>query len=560
MFIVALAGVAILGFAAYSRMSYLSLRLTQEAEILANVARTRTAFISHVDRLLDYGDSTLRSVRAVYAHTHSNEAVLSHIAEAKAPRADAFSGVVAGVDVNGVLIYHTHDRSLLNTTVNTDLEFFRTFRDDPSDRLFIDPTRFGRNTGLVQFRLVRPLVEQGRFAGVVVLNVDPRLINDFHRELKLDKHTLSMLMTRDVRLISREPAARNGDPFTPVPGEDLWRQVDMEAAPVGRLPGSVVVDGVSYTFHYARLSDYPLVAVIGIADSALEESMAAPERDFAMMTVAFSVTTAVIAGLLVGFVRTNAKLAELNRAALEVNRDLKRSNALLERSNADLEQFAYVASHDLQTPLRNIGSFAQLVNHRYGAQLDEDGREFLKFIVDGAQHMSGLVRDLLGYARVSNQGRSLVPVSAAEVVAAVLGRLRDEVSENAAEIDVGPLPEILADMGQLEQLFQNLIENALKYRRPDVAPCIRLWAEPAGSGMWRFCVADNGIGIDSEYFEKIFEIFQRLHPVGRYPGTGIGLALCRRIVTRMGGEIGVRSQPGQGTTFHFTALAANPMG
>lgn len=547
-----------LGFAAYSRMSYLSLRETEEAEILANVDRTRTAFVSHVDRLFDYGDSTLRSVRAVYAHTHSNEAVLSHIAEAKAPRADAFSGVVAGVDADGVIIYHTHDRSLLNTTVNTDLELFRTFRADPSDRLFIDPTRYGRNTGLVQFRLVRPVVEQERFGGVVVLNVEPRLINDFHRDLKLGERSFSMLMTRDLRLISRDPAAADGNPVGPVPGEELWRQVDMDAVPVGRLPGSVVVDGVSYTFHYARLRDYPLVAVIGIAADALERSMAAPERNFAMMTIAFTVTTAVIAGLLVGFIRINAKLAEANRTALEANRDLKHSNALLARSNADLEQFAFVASHDLQTPLRNIGSFAQLVDHRYGAQLDEDGREFLKFIVDGAQHMSGLVRDLLGYARVSNQGRALAPVSAHGAVAAVLDRLRDVVSENAAEIEVAPLPEILADRGQLEQLFQNLIENALKYRHPDVAPRIRLWAEPDGSGMWRFCVADNGIGIDPEYFEKVFEIFQRLHPVGRYPGTGIGLALCRRIVTRMGGEIGVRSEPGQGSTFHFTALAANP--
>lgn len=554
--IVVLAGMAIIGFATYSRLSFMSLCEAQRQEIEAEVMRTRTAFVSHVDRLLDYGDSTLRSVRAVYAHTHSNAAVLQHIAEAKAPRAAAFAGVVAGVDENGSVIFHTHDQSLLANKVNTSLEFFRSLQDDPRDRLYIDPTRVGRNTGLLQFRMIRPMVENGRFAGVVLLNVEPRLITDFYRSLNLGEHSISMLTTLDFRLLAREPAAK--DYFSPVPGMEAWQALDLEAEPVGRLPTSVNIDGLPYTFYYARLKDYPLVAAIGVADEDAEKSLIAAERDFTWLTIGFTVTTVVVAGLLIAFANTNASLAAANETLNSAYRNLQRSNALLERSNADLEQFAFVASHDLQTPLRNIGSFAQLLDHRYGPQLDQDGREFLGFIVAGAQHMSGLVRDLLGYARVSSQGRTLLPMSASVAVAEAIDTLKDTVTASGAVIDVAPLPEILADSGQLEILFQNLIDNALKYRRPDVVPHVRIWAEPVDHGMWRFWVADNGIGIDPLYFDKIFVIFQRLHPVGCYPGTGIGLALCKRIVTRMGGEIGVESVPGEGARFHFTGIAADP--
>ena len=555
--IVVLAAILVIAvFSTFSYQSYLSLRQSEQEQLEDLAIRSRVAFVSHVDRMLEYADSTLRSVRAVYTHTRSNEAVQAHIAEAKAPRADAFAGVVAGIDRQGSVIFHTHDSRLLNTRINTDLEMFTTFRDDPTDRLFIDPTRKGRNTGLVQFRLVRPMAFDGAFQGIVLLNVEPHLVTDFYRSLNLGPNAISILLTTDAKLIAREPAASGPETQSQVPEPALWRALDLQAAPIGRLPVPLVIDGIPRIFYYAKLQNYPLIAAIGVAQSDIDVNMARPRRNLILLCAGFTLTTIIIAGLLAAFMWTNNRLIDTNALVRQANQHLRHSNALLERSNADLEQFAYVASHDLQTPLRNMSSFAQLLDHRYGSQLDADGREFIRFIVDGAQQMSSLVRDLLGYARVSGQGQALVPVHTTDIVHAALKTLSPQIEASGAHISLAPLPDILADTPQLESLFRNLLENALKYRMPGIAPKIRVWSEPVDEAMCRISVADNGIGIDPAYFDKIFVIFQRLHPPGAYDGTGIGLALCKRIVTRMGGEIGITSQPGQGAHFHFTAQIA----
>ena len=224
----------------------------------------------------------------------------------------------------------------------------------------------------------------------------------------------------------------------------------------------------------------------------------------------------------------------------------------LARSNADLERFAYVASHDLQTPLRTIASFAQLLDHRYRQQLDADAGDFIGFIVDGAKHMSRLITDLLDYARVTSQGQPMRPIPARRAVDEALASLKAATNETAAMITVGPLPVVMADKSQLVSLFQNLIGNALKYRDPNRTPQVVITAERTAATEWRFAVRDNGIGIDAEYFEKIFEIFQRLRPADDSEGTGIGLAICQRIVHRLGGTIWVESTPGLGSAFLFT--------
>jgi PAS domain S-box-containing protein len=232
--------------------------------------------------------------------------------------------------------------------------------------------------------------------------------------------------------------------------------------------------------------------------------------------------------------------------------DVLDKNAALERSNADLEQFAYVASHDLQTPLRNIVRYAQLLEHRYKNRLDADADDFIGFVVDSGKHMTRLINDLLEFSRVSRQSEPLKPISAGEALTQALKNLDLELVTTGAEVKVGDLPTVVADQTYLVSLFQNLLGNGLKYRAPDRKPVLSVSAERVSFDSWRFTVADNGIGIEPQYHDKIFEIFQRLDPASNAEGTGIGLTLCRRIVHRFGGNIWLKSEPGTGTTFFFT--------
>jgi PAS domain S-box-containing protein len=222
----------------------------------------------------------------------------------------------------------------------------------------------------------------------------------------------------------------------------------------------------------------------------------------------------------------------------------------LARSNTELEQFAYVASHDLQEPLRMVASYVQLLSRRYRGQLDADADDFIDFAVDGATRMQGLINDLLAYSRVGTRGKEFAPLSLEKALDTALQNLRVAVGESKAEITHDPLPEVIGDEGQLGQVLQNLVANALKFRREE-APQIHLSARHDGK-QWTIGVQDNGIGIESQYLNRIFIIFQRLYTREEYAGTGIGLAICKRIVERHGGRIWVESTPGTGSTFYFT--------
>lgn len=229
--------------------------------------------------------------------------------------------------------------------------------------------------------------------------------------------------------------------------------------------------------------------------------------------------------------------------------------AELERSNAELEQFAYVASHDLREPLRMVASYTELLSERYRGRLDDRADKYIGYVVDGARRMQQLVADLLALSRVGTQGKPLVPVDAGAVVANVLRAMSRAIADAGASISVAPLPVVAADETQLGQLFQNLISNALKFRAPDRVPAIAIDAVPAGV-LWEFTVSDNGIGIDRQYSDRIFQMFQRLHGRGQYEGNGIGLAIAKKIVERHGGRIWFESAPGEGTTFHVVLPAA----
>jgi len=226
----------------------------------------------------------------------------------------------------------------------------------------------------------------------------------------------------------------------------------------------------------------------------------------------------------------------------------------LKRSNEDLQQFAYVASHDLQEPLRMVASYVALIARRYKGKLDADADEFIAFAVDGAKRMQSLIQDLLAYSRVGSKGVELVKTSSEDALNRAIRNLRVAIADSGAQVTHGALPSVLADEIQLTQLFQNLLGNAIKYRRAE-APGVHIAARRSGAKKWIFSVQDNGLGIESQYFERIFGMFQRLHGREEFSGTGMGLAICKKIVERHGGDISVESTIGQGSTFRFPLTA-----
>jgi len=222
----------------------------------------------------------------------------------------------------------------------------------------------------------------------------------------------------------------------------------------------------------------------------------------------------------------------------------------MQRSNTELEQFAYVISHDLHEPLRMVSSYTQLLARRYRDELDADADEFISYALDGAQRMQALLNDLLGYSRVGTRGKPFALVDCQRVVEQAMSNLKIAIEECGASVTYDVLPGVLGDEGQLVRLFQNLIGNAIKFRGAE-APRVHISAL-RWHNVVTFSVKDNGIGIDPQHSRTIFEIFRRLHTREEYPGTGMGLAICRKIVERHGGRISVQSRPGEGSAFFFT--------
>jgi light-regulated signal transduction histidine kinase (bacteriophytochrome) len=267
------------------------------------------------------------------------------------------------------------------------------------------------------------------------------------------------------------------------------------------------------------------------------------EDDIQLLTV-FVQQTAIL-------LENAAVLDALQRYTEDLEQKVQERTLDLARSNEELRQFAYVASHDLREPLRTVSSYVQLLELRYGDKLGDDGREFVDFAVDGAARMKDLIDDLLVYSRVDRQERNITQLDSQQLLDEACRLLKASIAESEAAITHDTLPEIRADEQLMVQLFQNLISNGIKYRSDDRKPVIHIGVQEQAAD-WQFSVCDNGIGIEEQYADLIFVIFERLHNQTEYSGTGIGLAICKKAVEIQGGRIWMESEVGKGTTFHFT--------
>ena len=248
---------------------------------------------------------------------------------------------------------------------------------------------------------------------------------------------------------------------------------------------------------------------------------------------------------------------EIRRANENLELRVQQRTAELERSNEDLLQFAYIASHDLQEPLRTVGSYIGLLARRYGNLLDDTAQVYMRFATEGAARMQTLINDLLLYSRAGTQALQTRQVSAEQIVNTALRNLDASIQETGAVVSFSSLPSIVADETKIVQVFQNLIGNAIKFRKPAEAPEVTIGAKRE-SDHWVFSVSDNGVGFDEKYTDRIFQVFQRLHGVGKYPGNGIGLAITKRIVEQHGGRLWAKSRLGEGSCFSFTVPGGTP--
>jgi len=433
-----------------------------------------------------------------------------------------------------------------------------------------------RRTGTVHFEDMRPSSEshrtmtvgftapiygaQGEFRGVVATRVPfENLRTVFEQEGRLRYGDIAydwLLLDREGTVLSEksQPTGMNGGPVKLHLPSQGRAAVD-RAQPgfieeIHHRRGVAVVTGYAWTGGYGNFRGFDWLVLFRLDH---DQVYAAVDR---LVWMVGGIGSLVILPLTGYGIWVSLKLGRERNDLIKTRQDLEQSVAELGRSNADLQQFAYVASHDLQEPLRMVSSYTQLLARRYKGRLDADADEFIAFAVDGANRMQRLIQDLLAYSRVSTGGQQFEPTSVGIALNHALGNLVSAVKESGALITHDPLPAVMGDEKQLVQLFQNLLSNALKFSG-EQPPRIHISAKPSAAG-WLFSIHDNGIGIDPQYADRIFVIFQRLHTRAEYPGTGIGLAICKKIVERHGGRIWVESEPGKGATFYFTLRDDEP--
>jgi signal transduction histidine kinase len=338
--------------------------------------------------------------------------------------------------------------------------------------------------------------------------------------------------------------------------DEKRRHVEAELQLRGtQLPAVVTADAVVRESISQRIVAQSQLAVLQMQDEELRllakrRALAAQDASFTKLVLIFGTELALLITAWAGWIaQRNSTRRERAEAAL------KRTNEALKSSNDDLANFAYVASHDLQEPLRMVAGFLKILSGRYKGQLDPEADRFIDLAVDGAGRMQFLIQDLLAYSVIDTSGVTLVNTSSEDALHQAMMNLQGAIDDSGALVTHDPLPAVMADARQLTQLFQNLLANGIKYQNLGVAE-VHISATRSADKKWLFAVKDNGVGIEPQYFEKIFGMFQRIHGPTEFKGTGIGLAICKKIVDRHGGSITVQSQFGEGSTFSFALLGA----
>jgi signal transduction histidine kinase len=655
------AAVVIALFAAAMGRQYHLIREHSVAEAATQAQRALVAFDDHAARLFTYADAYLRAVRAMYldhggqaaADKDGGDAMRELIVRIRPNRSDAFIGDIGVINADGVPVFAT-TKNLRRDVSIAHLPYFQALRDASDDVLVINSTRYAAFTGKFNFRIARRVTVDGRFAGIVLMTLQPEAISSFYQKFDLGPHSVfSMVHTQERKLIARHPEAAKESYDVPLNFSVTLDDTRTDVTSVTARPSPV--DKVVRIFHYKKLVDYPVALAVGTAPDDIDAGLADTRRNLTLLVGSFGCGVVLVCGLLLILLRNNRRLAAARSAAeaarrrtdavldsagegicgvgaagridfinpagrgmlgwenagvggpspfpplgvdgaagavrllrsdgsgidveyssaplddggveesrVVVFRDVTERKALeaeLRRTMGELEQFAYVASHDLRQPLRSVSQYLTLIKRDLADSLSASHQEFFDFAVDGARRMDRLILDLLEYSRTGRGGKS-TPTALGEVIAEALANLAAAVDEAGAEIITpAALPTVPGIAGELTRLFQNIIGNAVKYRAPDRAPRIVVSCDVAdavssgagaGPGMWLIKVADNGLGIRPEDYERAFGVFQRLASSRGVEGTGIGLAICKKIVERHGGRIWIESAQGEGTTFLFT--------
>ena len=435
----------------------------------------------------------------------------------------------------------------------SDRTYFRQSRDAAAaPRMILSEPLTSRVQKVPTIFATRPVLDDaGHFRGIAGAGIDPQFFIDALAAITPDDTARGLLVRRDGIVFVRQP-----DPMESL-GKDMSKSPlfgHLAAAPAGHYRSPSHFDGVERTVAYRTLENYPLV--VGIAVPL--DGFLAPWRSSAIVTGIGNLMLA-IAAFFLGLVLDHRRTERLQtESRLRASRDeLARRGEDLERSNAELRQFAHVAAHDLQEPLRNITNYLGLLERRHGTALPPEAGDCIRIVVDSTRRLHRLIRDLQEFSEVSTRDQPLVPVDTGRLCMNAEAALGPALATSGASLVCDPLPTVMADGPLIEKVFLHLLNNAVKYRSPDRKPVLRVGASRQ-AGEWVFSVKDNGIGIAPDYFERIFRVFQRLHTQEVYEGTGIGLPLCKKIIERHGGRIWVESTLGEGSTFHFTLPALEP--
>jgi signal transduction histidine kinase len=536
LFYVAVAG----GYGTYASWSDYNETLRASEEVTADYVRLLE---EHTKRTLDASDLVVLRLMDRIAERGLSR-VSGSESEWKAIRAIAGASpqteTLLLADAEGKVVLNTQHWPPQPSSV-ADRDFFTVLQKGEADQ-FIGKVVRDKDTGSFSFPVARRITDQqGTFLGVAAATIPNSYFKRFYRNLNLGPTPGLGVYKLDGAILVREPLLKEDDINRNMSGNPVYT-THLPKSPIGSYRGKSAYDGIVRVVSYRKVEEPPLLVWVSIAENdALQEWTWRMQRNVAISGASLIILL-TLSWLVLRGIRRESKI---NKELVRVNEDLK-------RSNADLEQFAYIASHDLQEPLRMIASYAQLVERRYMGKLDSDADTFLGYIVEGAKRMQGLINELLTYSRVTMRGSPFAEADIGKLIEQAKENLAADIGRTKAEITVeGAMPKVKADAGQLISVFQNLISNAIKYQTPGNTPRIRISCA-VDHDAWVFSIADNGIGIEEMYFDRIFLIFKRLHSRAIYPGDGIGLAHCKRVIERHGGKIWLESEPGQGSVFHFS--------